>query len=160
MSYQRQEELAEIAALIQLEPYSKMLEWSLIHKFGLSVTSPKTLIFNNWVGSWFFLSLVTHGIQINLHLTGNPVDTRRKFNVHKAFRRRPRRLLNVLCMFNLRPVFTGSLGQFSNSVSFPDFEKLAEMFKDSEYESQIGDWNEIYFICRTNSISDNKILVW
>ena len=39
-----------------------------------------------------------------------PVDTRRKLNVHKTFRRCPRRLLNVLCTFNLRPVFTGSLG--------------------------------------------------
>ena len=27
-------------------------------------------------------------------------------NVHKTFRRRPWRLLNVLCMFNLRPVST------------------------------------------------------
>ena len=37
----------------------------------------------------------------------NPVDTGRKLNVHKTFRRRPGRLLNVLCTFNLRPVFTG-----------------------------------------------------
>ena len=36
-----------------------------------------------------------------------PIDTGRKLNVHKTFRRRPRRLLNVLCTFNLRPVFTG-----------------------------------------------------
>ena len=36
-----------------------------------------------------------------------PVDTGRKLNVHKTFRRRPGRLLNVLCMFNLRPVSTG-----------------------------------------------------
>ena len=36
-----------------------------------------------------------------------PVDTRRKLNVHKTFRRRPGRLLNVLCTFNLRPVSTG-----------------------------------------------------
>ena len=38
-----------------------------------------------------------------------PVDTGRKLNVHKAFRRRPGRLLNVLCMLNLRPVSTGVL---------------------------------------------------
>ena len=37
-----------------------------------------------------------------------PVDTGRKLNVHKTFRRRPERLLNVLCMFNLRPVSTGT----------------------------------------------------
>ena len=37
----------------------------------------------------------------------NPVDTRRKLNVHKTFRRG--RLLNVLCPFNLRPVSTGEV---------------------------------------------------
>ena len=36
-----------------------------------------------------------------------PVDTGRKLKVHKMFRRRPGRLLNVLCTFNLRPVSTG-----------------------------------------------------
>ena len=39
---------------------------------------------------------------------GYPVDTGRKLKVHKAFRRGPGRLLNVLLrMFNLRPVSTG-----------------------------------------------------
>ena len=37
----------------------------------------------------------------------DPVDTRRKSNVHKTFRRHPGRLLNVLCAFNLSPVFKG-----------------------------------------------------
>ena len=36
-----------------------------------------------------------------------PVDTGRKLNVHNTFRRRPGRLLNVLCTFDLRPVSTG-----------------------------------------------------
>ena len=36
-----------------------------------------------------------------------PVDTGRKLNVHKTFRRHPGRLLNVLCTFNLRPVSMG-----------------------------------------------------
>ena len=40
----------------------------------------------------------------NTHVT---VDTGRKLNVHKMFRRRPGRLLNVLCTFNLGPVSTG-----------------------------------------------------
>ena len=31
----------------------------------------------------------------------------RKLNVHKTFRRRPGCLLNVLCAFNLRPVYRG-----------------------------------------------------
>ena len=38
-----------------------------------------------------------------------PVDTGRKLNVHKTFRRRPGRLLNILSTFNLRPVSTGIL---------------------------------------------------
>ena len=37
----------------------------------------------------------------------NPVDTTRKLNVHETLRRRPGRLLNVLCTFNLGPVSTG-----------------------------------------------------
>ena len=36
-----------------------------------------------------------------------PVDTGRKLNVPKTFRRRPGRLLNVLCTFNLRTVSAG-----------------------------------------------------
>ena len=36
------------------------------------------------------------------------VDTGRKLNVHKTFRRRPGRLLNVLCTFDLCHVSTGS----------------------------------------------------
>ena len=35
------------------------------------------------------------------------VDTGRKLNVHKTFRRRPGRLLNALCTLSLRPVSTG-----------------------------------------------------
>ena len=37
-------------------------------------------------------------------ISNNPLDTGRKLNVHKTFRRRPGRLLNVLCAFNLHPV--------------------------------------------------------
>ena len=36
-----------------------------------------------------------------------PIDKGRKLNVHKTFRRRPGRLLNVLCTFNLGLVSTG-----------------------------------------------------
>ena len=49
-----------------------------------------------------------------------------------------------------------SLGYFLNSIALPDFEELAEMFKDSEHESEIENWNEINFICWTNSLSNNK----
>ena len=36
----------------------------------------------------------------------DPVDTGLKLSVHKTFRRRPGRLLNVLCTFSLCPVST------------------------------------------------------
>ena len=42
------------------------------------------------------------------------VGTGRKVNVHKTFRRRPGRLLNVFCTFNLRPVPTGFLENKTN----------------------------------------------
>ena len=39
-------------------------------------------------------------------------DTGRTLNVHKTFGRRPGRLLNFLCTFNLRPVSTGLLRSY------------------------------------------------
>ena len=45
-----------------------------------------------------------------------PLDTGRKLNVHNTFRRRPGRLLNVLCMFNLRPVLRGKKRNFLVSL--------------------------------------------
>ena len=47
-----------------------------------------------------------------------PADTGCKLHVHKMFRRRPGRLLNVLCRFNLRPVSTGILVSVSTSLSY------------------------------------------
>ena len=44
----------------------------------------------------------------------HPVDTGRQLNVHKMFRRRPGRLLNVLCTFNLRSV---SMGHSENYIT-------------------------------------------
>ena len=46
-----------------------------------------------------------------------PVDTGRTLNVRKTFRIRPGRLLNVLCVFHLRPVSTG-LYNFPNFRTF------------------------------------------
>ena len=43
--------------------------------------------------------------ELKLFITeGYLVNTGRKLNLHKTFRRRPGRLLNVLCRFNLHPV--------------------------------------------------------
>ena len=39
--------------------------------------------------------------------TQTPVDAWRKLNVIETFRRRPGRLLSILCTFNLCPVSTG-----------------------------------------------------
>ena len=44
-----------------------------------------------------------------------PLDTGRKPNVRKVFRRRPGRLLNVLCRFNLYPVPSGYVKLSGNS---------------------------------------------
>ena len=54
--------------------------------------------------TWLLYSLNLSTIFIVLNQF--PVDTGRKSNVHKTFRRSPGRLLNVLCTFNLRPVST------------------------------------------------------
>ena len=51
-----------------------------------------------------------------------PLVTGRKLNTHKTLRRRPGRLLNVLCTFNLRHVSSGNhnalLELFSFNVRF------------------------------------------
>ena len=49
-----------------------------------------------------------------------PVDVERKLNVYKTFIRRPGRLLNILCTFDLRLVSTGMSGH----VLFISFEAL------------------------------------
>ena len=48
----------------------------------------------------------------------SPADTVRKLNVHKTFRGRPGRLLNVLCTFNLRPVPMGSNRNITEKALF------------------------------------------
>ena len=57
-----------------------------------------------------------------------PVDTGRKLNVHKTFRRRPGCLLNVLCTFNLGPVSTGlyqfSLRKIKSKLSVNEYKPL------------------------------------
>ena len=49
--------------------------------------------------------------KLDISISSSPVDTGCKLNVHKTFRGRPGRLLNILCTFNLRPVSTGSRPQ-------------------------------------------------
>ena len=52
-----------------------------------------------------------------------PLVTGRKLNVHNTFRRRPGRLLNVLCTFDLRSVSTGW-------EVFPEFFFICNLFHD------------------------------
>ena len=63
-----------------------------------------------------------------MKFTNFPVDTGRKLNVYKTLRRRPGRLLNVLCAFNLRPVSTGFTGQMTREflgLSMWNFQGIA-----------------------------------
>ena len=61
-----------------------------------------------------------------------PVDTGRKLKVHKTFRRRPGRLLNVLCTFNLRPVSTGTPVKHQKAKGFLMFSGGIEIENWSE----------------------------
>ena len=56
-----------------------------------------------------YITYITEVIFIiyKTHKLNNHVETERKLNVHKTFRRRLGCLLNVLCLFNLRHVSTG-----------------------------------------------------
>ena len=47
-------------------------------------------------------------IEFSIFIMVYPADIGHKLNVHNMFRRRPGRLLKVLCTFNLCPVSTGS----------------------------------------------------
>ena len=84
---------------------------SMMVELSLEASSYSTLSFMTWqtYEQWInkqkyfnaYLLLIRNNVRMCNH---HPVDTRRKLNVHKAFRRRPGRLLNVLYAFNLRPV--------------------------------------------------------
>ena len=50
-----------------------------------------------------------------------PVDTGRKLKVYKTFKRRPGRLLNALCTFNLRPVCAGLLRLKADEPTIVEF---------------------------------------
>ena len=67
----------------------------------------------------------------------HPADTGRKLNVHKTFRRRPGRLLNVLCTFNLRPV---SAGCGPENLGYGD-KAPGKKFHDTFRESPKHAWN-------------------
>ena len=61
------------------------------------------------VESIFVTSLASFQLELHYKFSflSTPLDTGRKLNVHKTFRRRPGHLLNVLCPFSLDPVPMG-----------------------------------------------------
>ena len=63
------------------------------------------------------------------------METGRKLNVHKTFRRCPGRLLSVLCTINVRPVSTGIfhllIEEMQSDLYFS--EKLANLTKSVEF---------------------------
>ena len=76
---------------------------------------------------------------------GVAIDTGRKLNVHKTFRRRPGRLLNVLCTFNLGPVSTGVLTVLPRYIYFYCRNKITKI------TALYFEWNLVYRLLRGGS---------
>ena len=70
--------------------------FAMLNKFNISLTF-----------TYFVFQFSSVFITLRIPCPCFPVDTGRKLNVHKTFRRCPGSLLNVLCSFNLRSVSTG-----------------------------------------------------
>ena len=70
----------------------------------------------------------------------NPLDTGPKMNVHKTFRRRPGRLLNVLCTFNLHSMSRGKFDpQESHSgIQLPNLRQPTILFKHFIFVQKIS----------------------
>ena len=60
-----------------------------------------------------------------------PLDTGRKLNAHKTFRRRPGRLLNILYTFDLRPA-SGVMATITQNKHVPFFICLLRKLRKSE----------------------------
>ena len=97
-------------------------------------------------------------------IIAHPLDAGFKLKVYRTFRKRPERLLNVLCTFNLRPQSTGHI--FYIKVSFSavhlsvnkfDNVCLSETFLYSEF---ITDDDNLqisgYSIARVDHTSNKK----
>ena len=95
----------------------------------------------------------------------DPVDTGHNLNVHKTFRSRPGRPLNVLCTFNLRRVSTGDWDEsrYKFYINYPkwssiDFNFLQKYFKSSIFVSIYYSKDPNKFNCA--SLNFLKILPW
>ena len=75
---------------------------TLVHNFWQLLIS----VFLNWNNVRLFWH-IWEGFCVNKAFSSYSIDTGRKFNVLKTFRRRPEHLLNVLYTLSLRPVSKG-----------------------------------------------------
>ena len=66
-----------------------------------------------------------------------PAERGLKLNVHKMFRRRPRRLMNVLYTFNLRPVSTGAVSIRRKRITLPEIYFIFKLLHFSNAAQQL-----------------------
>ena len=92
------------------ENVSKKLFW-----FLLKTVFAKSCILDVWLDVW-----CASNLRVFMKLLGAfPKDTGRKLNVHKTFRRRRGRLLDVLCTFHLRSVSTELIQSLDSGPAKP-----------------------------------------
>ena len=79
------------------------------HKSSSNLRKKKITLHHKTVAIEGVLQAISRNLPEQFFAWNNPypVDTGRKLNVYKTFRKHSRRLLNVLCTFNLPPVDTG-----------------------------------------------------
>ena len=82
----------------------------------------------------FFSNLPMNRKSTQKHLGLFPVDTGWKMNVHKTFRSRPGRLLNVLCTFSLCPVSIGLLDEKLNFSEHMRTEQKLKTFQNRNFK--------------------------
>ena len=93
-----------------------LIDSNAMSEFGFTISSSLTYCSPHVGQITTQTRLELSGLKYAFKLNIFPVDTGRKLNVHKTFRRR--RLLNVLCTFNLCVVSTG-LPTFLNVYELP-----------------------------------------
>ena len=108
---------------------------------------------------YIFISIF-HKMSLISLCNGFPVDTGRKLNIHKTFRRRPGRLLNVLCTSNLGPVSTG----FSDSFKWRI--RCLQMFRMMKRRGILSNlayciyiWNISNIACNKESLNFNLLFI-
>ena len=90
-----------------------------------------------------------------------PVDTGRKLNVHTTFRRRPGRLLNVSCTFNLRLVSTGVASLKPRAYKFIKTKTPARLFSSNFFKSfrtPSGHWYYLFQVNFSMAIPDTTLI--